>query len=128
MTRERAAACACGQLTAVCHGDPVLVSACSCAQCQKRTGSAFGIAAFFDRGSVETTGRSMQHTRASDSGQPVTFHFCPDCGSTVSWYPARMPDVVAIAVGAFADPDFPAPTQDVHRESRHRWVTFPTRK
>jgi hypothetical protein len=30
--------------------------------------------------------------------------------------------MVAVAVGAFADPAFPAPAQAVYAEHRHRWV------
>jgi hypothetical protein len=34
-----------------------------------------------------------------------------------------MPDRIGVAVGAFADPAFPAPTQQVHEEQRHPWLT-----
>ena len=36
------------------------------------------------------------------------------------WNTARKPDMVAVAVGAFADPAFPAPSQAVYGEHRHR--------
>ena len=52
----------------------------------------------------------------------VTFYFCPHCGSTVYWEPRRKPEIVAVAVGAFADPAFPAPSQAVYAEHRHIWV------
>jgi hypothetical protein len=42
----------------------------------------------------------------------------------VYWEPERKPDAVAVAVGSFADPSFPAPTQAVWNERRHPWVTF----
>jgi hypothetical protein len=35
-----------------------------------------------------------------------------------------MPDLIAVAVGAFADPSFPAPSQAVWDERRHHWVTL----
>ena len=66
--------------------------------------------------------RAKAYTRQSDSGFPVTFHFCPDCGSTVFWEPQRTPGKIAVAVGAFADPAFPAPTKAVHAEHRHAWL------
>jgi hypothetical protein len=47
---------------------------------------------------------------------------CPECGSTVHWQLAQFPDVIAIAVGAFADPSFPAPKFSVYEERRHKWV------
>jgi len=55
----------------------------------------------------------------------VTFHFCPDCGATVFWEPHRKPAAIGVAVGAFADPSFPAPTQSVYREQQHPWMRFP---
>jgi hypothetical protein len=120
----RVATCTCGQVRVTCAGDPVMVSLCHCADCQKRTGSSFGIAAFFQRQDVETSGVTRHYTRSSDSGSPVTFHFCPNCGSSVFWEPQRKPGVIAVAVGAFADPKFPAPTQEVYAERRHPWVEF----
>jgi hypothetical protein len=101
-----------------------MVSLCHCADCQKRTGSSFGIAAFFQRQDVETTGVTRPYTRSSDSGSSVTFHFCPNCGSSVFWEPQRKPGAIAVAVGAFADPKFPAPTREVYTERRHPWVEF----
>lgn len=116
------ASCACGQLTVVCRGEPVKVSLCHCLACQRRTGSAFGLAAFFPREAVTPSSPASQYTRASDGGFAVTFYFCPDCGSSVYWEPQRLPAMIAVAVGAFADPAFPAPTQAVNEHSRHPWV------
>lgn len=118
----RTASCACGQLKAVCSGEPRSVSLCHCHQCQKRTGSAFGIAAFFARDKVTIEGRYYSHARKSDSGHGVTFHFCPHCGSSVFWEPARKRDEIAVAYGAFADADFPPPSKEVYIELRHPWV------
>jgi hypothetical protein len=67
-------------------------------------------------------GPSRCYTRPSDSGFAVESHFCPDCGSTVWWEPQRKPEQIAVAVGSFADPAFPAPTQAVYDECRHPWV------
>jgi hypothetical protein len=117
------AACVCGQLTVSCSGDPAQVSLCHCLACQRRTGSTYGIAAFYPRENVRMAGDATEYTRQSDSGYPVTFYFCPHCGSTVYWEPRRKPEMVAVAVGAFADPAFPAPSQAVYAEHRHSWVS-----
>lgn len=122
---ERLATCACGQLRLSCRGEPLKVSLCHCLDCQKRTGSTYGIAAFYKRESVQAAGAAKTWTRPSDRGLPVTFHFCPTCGTSVYWEPQRMPDLVGVAVGAFADPAFPAPTQAVWDERRHHWVALP---
>jgi len=120
--KERRATCACGQLEVTCRGEPELVSRCHCMACQRRTGAPFGIAAFFDARNVAVTGETNVFRRISDSGFGIAFHFCPDCGSNVLWQPERKPGMWAVASGAFADPGFPAPTEDSFAETRHPWV------
>jgi len=122
----RTAVCACGQLRVRCAGEPAKISLCHCLDCQRRTGSTYGVAAFFSRNNVESKGVFRTFTRSSDSGFAVNFHFCPDCGSTVFWEPQRRPDSMAVAVGSFADPSFPPPSQSVYDEHRHLWVPSPT--
>ena len=121
---ERTATCACGGLSIRCRGEPLKMSLCHCLECQKRTGSAFGVAVFFDTDAVAATGERREYSRVGDSGQAVVHYFCPNCGSTVFWEPAFRPGRVAVALGAFADPDFPAPTQAVYEHHRHAWVRF----
>ena len=121
MTR-RVASCNCGQLTAVVHGEPVRVSICHCLACQKRTGSVFAVQARFAREDVTVEGRSATWARTGDSGGTAVFHFCPVCSSIVFWEPVEMPDLVYVAVGAFADPTFPAPHVSVYGERQHFWA------
>src|SRR5271154_1115690 len=108
----RIATCSCGQLRATCAGEPRSVSLCHCDECQKRTGSAFGIAVFFARENVKIAGQYESYTRKSDSGHTVTFHFCPRCGGNVFWEPSRKKGEIAVAYGAFADRDFPPPSKE----------------
>ncbi len=122
----RTAACACGQLTVEADGEPIRVSVCHCLACQRRTGSAFGAQARFARDRVHITGEAREFVRrADDDGAIRTFSFCPECGSTVFYVLASEPDVVAIPVGAFADPGFPPPQRSVYESRRHPWVTLP---
>jgi hypothetical protein len=122
----RIASCACGQLRITCEGEPIRVSICHCFDCQRRTGSAFGVQARFRRDQIiATEGRAAQFARAADSGNQVVFNFCPACGSTVYWELSGIPGVVAIAVGSFADPSFPAPRHSVYESRRHGWVAVP---
>jgi hypothetical protein len=125
MATTREAACSCGQLRLVARGDPVRVSVCHCLACQRRTGSAFGQQARFPRESVEIAGRAHEYVRISDEGEPRTFSFCPECGATVFYALATDPGVVAVPVGAFADPSFPAPTVSVWESRKHAWVQVP---
>ncbi len=122
----RRASCCCGQLSLSCEGEPIRISMCHCLACQQRTGSAFGVQARFRKEQVQAiTGRTTQYARVGDSGGRARFHFCPDCGSTVYWQIDDMPDVIAVAVGAFADPSFPAPKVSVYGIRKHPWVVKP---
>jgi hypothetical protein len=118
----RNASCSYGQLRLACEGEPVRISLCHCLECQKRTGSVFGAQARFPREHVTIAGDASRWTRRGDSGGEATFGFCPVCGSTVYWEPASMPDFVSVAVGAFADPNFPPPYVSVYEERRHPWT------
>lgn len=123
MTIEREASCACGNLRIACRGEPIRISVCHCLDCQKRTGSVFGMQARFLKSNVRhIAGDSTRFIRAGDSGGTVSFHFCPHCGSTVYWELSSVPEAYAVAVGAFADPTFPAPRVSVYEERRHDWV------
>jgi hypothetical protein len=125
MPMTHRASCSCGQLTLICDGEPVRISMCHCLACQQRTGSVFGVQARFPREAVTITGRTSEFERVGDSGNRATFHFCPSCGSTVYWHMEGLPDFVAVAVGAFADPGFPPPTVSVYEERRHAWAAAP---
>ena len=118
----RIATCRCGQLQARCHGDPVRVSVCHCLDCQKRSGSAFAAQARWPDDRVELTGGYSEWAQAGDSGELATFRFCGTCGATLAYSNEGMPDVIAIAVGAFADPGFPPPQFSVYENRKHDWV------
>jgi hypothetical protein len=121
----RRAECSCGRLRLTARGDPLRVSMCHCLACQRRTGSVFGAQARFHVEDVDIEGDSRSYTRTADSGNTITFHFCPECGATLCYRLAVAPDVVAVPVGAFGDPDFPAPRFSVYEARRHPWVGVP---
>jgi hypothetical protein len=118
----RVATCRCGQLRASCEGEPVRVSVCHCLECQKRSGSAFAAQARWADEDITVTGEAKVWERVADSGHRVTYLFCPDCGSTVTYQIEGWPGVTAVPLGAFADPDFPAPKFSVYEDRKHAWV------
>ena len=121
----RIASCSCGQLQARVAGEPLRVSVCHCLACQRRTGSVFGAQARFASKAVSVSGTSTEFDRTGDGGTTATFRFCPKCGATVYYTTSGIDDVVAIPVGAFADPAFPAPVFSVYEERMHAWVHLP---
>jgi len=123
--RERAAACACGALRLTARGAPRSVAACNCLACQRRTGSVFGVNAYFPADAVTTSGEAKTFERGSARKRALRLHFCPDCGTTLWLTGEFAPGVVGVPVGCFADPDFPPPERAVWTANRHAWVRFP---
>jgi hypothetical protein len=73
---------------------------------------------------VRITGESREFVRHSDEdGEERRFAFCPECGATVYYFTDA--ELVAIPVGALADPVFPAPEVSVWESRKHAWVTLP---
>jgi len=122
---QRLASCSCGQLSAQVTGEPVRVSICHCLNCQRRSGSVFAAQARFRREDVSPSGQSSQYVMVGDEGTRANFHFCPTCGATVYYEMEAFPEFLAIPVGVFADPDFPAPNVSVYEDRRHAWVVPP---
>jgi len=118
----RHATCSCGQIHLTAKGEPVRISMCHCLECQRRTGAVISNQARFRRDQITFSGKAARWERSADSGNSLTFSFCPACGSTVYWKNSGLPQMITVAIGAFADPDFPAPTISVWEERRHSWV------
>ncbi|MEQ9496297.1 MAG: GFA family protein [Deltaproteobacteria bacterium] len=118
----KTAACACGQLTVTVEGEPVRLSMCHCFECQRRTGSVFGVQARYPVERVKASGEASVYERPGDTGNVIRFSFCPTCATTLHWTIDAQPELVAVAVGAFADPSFGAPTVSVYEDRRHGWV------
>lgn len=118
----RTATCRCGQFQAICTGEPVRVSVCHCLECQKRSGSAFAVQARWPDADVVLSGNRKTWERIADSGHRATYQFCPECGFTLAYVIEGWEGVVAIPVGAFADPGFPPPRYSVYEHRKHAWV------
>ena len=98
---------------------------CHRLECQRRTGAVISNQVRFRREQITFVGKSTEWTRTAESGNVMTHHFCPTCGSTVFWENDGFPGQVTVAIGNFADPKFPAPTIAVWEESRPAWVSLP---
>src|SRR6185437_513514 len=122
--KSRSARCCCGGLQIVASGEPRIVLACHCVECQRRTGSVFGVSAYFAKDQISPRGADKLYVRDGQDGRKLSIHFCPECGTSVYWEADRLPGHVGVAVGAFADPDFAPPKHSVWETFRHPWLRF----
>src|ERR1700685_667166 len=109
----RRATCCCGQLYLTIEGEPSRISMCHCLECQRRTGAVISNQARFPREQVTFAGKAATWMRTVESGNAITFHVCPTCGSAVYWEGEGFPEYVAVAIGNFANPN------SRHRPSRY---------
>jgi hypothetical protein len=121
---SRTASCSCGQLRIQVEGEPRGVGVCHCLACQRRTGSVFAALARFTV-PFRVLGKASEYARIGDQGARFTFRFCPVCGTTVFHTEDGNVESVSVAVGAFADRDFPPPRVSVYDIRRHPWVQLP---
>lgn len=120
---SRTASCSCGQLQIELEGEPVGVGVCHCLACQQRTGSVFAALASF-AAPYRVHGIATEYVRVGDQGSRFTFRFCPVCGTHL-FHTEEGESGVGVAVGAFADPTFPAPDVSIYDSRRHPWVQLP---
>ena len=123
MTETREAACACGDFRLTLTGEPMLVSACCCTRCQRRTGSFFGVTAYFEP--AQLVARHGEAATFRRDGGSSTIHFCPRCGSSLFWLLDDYDDLIGVAGGALADPTLPGPHRITHRATGHPFVCAP---
>ncbi|MFC3097578.1 GFA family protein [Alteraurantiacibacter palmitatis] len=120
------ASCQCGALSA--HIDDAanpMTVLCHCRDCQRRSGSPFGVIAYFPDEAVSLHGKAQEYTRPTDAGNTFTSGFCATCGSTLYARASKYPGITGITVGTLADPGFPMPNRSVFEISRHAWVILP---
>ena len=120
----RNAECSCGQVNIVCRGEPIRTAICHCFECQKRTGSVFGVQARFHKDQVSYFGDMIEYSRIADSGNEVRYSFCPKCGTTMLLNLAALPDYLVVPVGVFNQQDLPQPSFSVYEQRQHGWVKF----
>ncbi|ANP44739.1 hypothetical protein ATE48_01775 [Candidatus Viadribacter manganicus] len=118
------ARCGCGALRVQVEGEREAVVACSCDDCRRRSGSAFGMGVYYPRAALSFVGEPGAYTRPTDSGNTFTTFFCPTCGTSLYWHGSRDPSRVGIAVGCFEPAEQFAPDRSVYDVNKQRWVDF----
>lgn len=126
---KRIAICCCGKASIVVKGEPELHGVCHCHNCQKRTGSAFGISAYFNTDNVLSKkgdfGCYSFHSVQNKSFQER--YFCNVCGTTLFWRLSTYPHLTGVAGGCFAEYPLSEPTYATSCKSKFSWVRLPWR-
>lgn len=126
MSEAREGGCQCGAVRYRVRGEPLALAACHCTECQRQTGSAFGMSLVVKRADFEIlSGELRRFTRTAESGRPLHCHFCPDCGCRIYHEPTFTDAVVNVKAGTLDDPRGLEPSVHVWTKSKQRWVPIP---
>ena len=119
--------CLYGQVRYSIAGVPKVALICHCRICQRRTGSAFALNAYFKDTQVTTlSGNLRLHEYHSDeSDRAVQMEFCENCGTTIGWTAEFVPDWRGIAGGTFDQPEWLHVVRHVWTRSAHAWMPLP---
>jgi hypothetical protein len=92
MSQHHEGGCLCGAVRYRVSGDPMRVTVCHCAWCQRRTGSAFSVEALFDLAQVDISGTPSRYRSVSDeSARWLDLEFCQNCGTNIGFTFERLP-------------------------------------
>lgn len=122
--------CQCGALRYEISESPILTYTCHCTECQRLTGSAFGMAVIVPADAFHLSGPEPRRLhRIADSGRTATRLVCPECGTWIcgeprpgTWQPR---DVRAVRAGSLDDTSWLRPTIHFWTRSAQPWVVLP---
>lgn len=118
--------CQCGQVRYAVDGDPFFLAVCHCTECQRQSGSAFGMSLFYPESAFKLLrGTLKKYTRSADSGNQLDCFFCPECGTRIYHGSGDGSPVIKIKPGTLDDTSWLKPVAHAWTKSKQAWVTIP---
>ena len=117
-----AGGCLCGKVRYSAEGEPAFVAVCHCTDCQKFTGSAFGVVVGVPKPALSIQGKVTTYSKNGDTGRSISRQFCPECGSSIAEEVDAVPGVVMIASGTLDDTSWVKPGTEIYCDSAQSWV------
>ena len=122
----REGGCHCGKLRYRVTGEPLGVSVCHCADCQRQSGSAFSMSMVVPKDAFEwLAGEPARFAMKADSGADKDCLFCASCGVRILNRLGSMPDSVNVKPGTLDDTSWLEPKLHVWTRSKQPWVEIP---
>lgn len=119
--------CLCGHIKYEYSGELGPSSYCHCSDCRKETGSAFIVVTRLSKDGfrITTANATKSFSKVADSGNQISRHFCPNCGSPVFSKPTKHPGYIWLRSGTLEDPSIVKPTHQIWTDSKVAWSEIP---
>ena len=118
--------CPCNAVRFLIKAVPLLVYACHCTCCQRRSGSAFGLSMLVESESFVTTFGAPKAWRQSDYATVErTYRFCGNCGGGISCEERSRPQITAVHAGTLDDTSWIRPIAHVQLRHAQAWQRIP---
>ncbi|MBL6953812.1 MAG: GFA family protein [Alphaproteobacteria bacterium] len=118
--------CMCGALRYECTEAPAAVVCCHCTDCQRRTGSAFGISVIVPREAFnKASGKASSFASQRESGNVVNLKSCVVCGTRCWAEQEANPKFLVIIGGTLDDAATLQPNAHIYTATKQSWITFP---
>ncbi|NLR75786.1 GFA family protein [Leeia aquatica] len=118
---ELSGQCQCGASRYRVMGEPLLVFACHCKECQRQSASAFGMGLWCRVQTREVSGELATWTRQTPSGRTMDCLFCPQCGSRLFHQLRDQPAILSIKPGTLDDTRWLRPGAHIWTDSAQCW-------
>ena len=118
--------CQCGAIRYEVAGEPRQVVACHCTDCQRQSGSAFGMTMVVEVSAFRiTAGTPRIYHSTSSTGRAKAGAFCPDCGTRIYHQPQWRKGTISVKPGTLDDTTWLQPQIHIWTASKQPWVTIP---
>lgn len=118
--------CQCGAVRYRITGAPLTFYVCHCTECQRQSGSAFGLSLQVLLADLDVDGEPASFARKAASGRGMLCHFCPACGTRLWHARAEGSEAVSLKAGTLDHTGWLDPVAHIWTDSRQPWVAIPT--
>ena len=115
--------CQCRKVRYRLEGEPLGLTVCHCTECQRQSGSAFGMSLAVPRSAFRLlSGELKTFTTVCDSGRNKECAFCPGCGTRIYH---QGPAAMSIKAGTLDDTSRLEPAAHYWTKRKQPWVAIP---
>jgi hypothetical protein len=123
MADEAMGGCQCGEVRYRFEGEPLELTVCHCRECQRQSGSAFGMSLSIPASAFELLSGHLRFFEVvCDSGRLKTCAFCPTCGTRIYH---RIDAGISIKAGTLDDTSSLRPSRHYWTKRKQPWVPIP---